>query len=129
MCYHEPIKPDDCRPNKALRTTIKIFLKKKIVERETAEKKRIAAEKAAATPATPIPEETPAPQRPQPPGPVLADPPASAAVEQKPVSRDISQAPQTPNESSKVPESESLNEVQKDVPQMSIEVRSYPYPC
>ena len=129
MCYHEPIKPDDCRPNKALRTTIKIFLKKKIVERESAEKKRIAAEKAAATPAAPISEETPAPQPTQPPGPISADTPVSAAIEQKPVSRDLSQTPQNPHESSNVPDPGSVTEAQKDIPQMSIEVSSLTCTC
>ena len=50
VCLHEPVKADDCRPNKALRTTIKVFLRKKGIERETARKKELV-EKAAATPA------------------------------------------------------------------------------
>lgn len=33
------MKADDCRPNKALRTTIKVFLRKKGIEREAALKK------------------------------------------------------------------------------------------
>ena len=49
---HEPVKADDCRPNKALRTTIKVFLRKKGIEREAARKKE-ALEKVAATPAIP----------------------------------------------------------------------------
>lgn len=39
VCLHEPVKADDCRPNKALRTTIKVFLRKKGIEREAAFKK------------------------------------------------------------------------------------------
>lgn len=39
VCLHEPVKADDCRPNKALRTTIKAFLRKKGIEREAARKK------------------------------------------------------------------------------------------
>lgn len=49
VCLHEPVKADDCRPNKALRTTIKVFLKKKGIEREAARKQE-AVEKIAATP-------------------------------------------------------------------------------
>lgn len=49
VCLHEPVKADDCRPNKALRTTIKVFLKKKGIEREAARKQE-AVEKVAATP-------------------------------------------------------------------------------
>lgn len=33
------MKADDCRPNKALRQTVKIFLKKKLIDRENARKK------------------------------------------------------------------------------------------
>lgn len=39
VCLHEPVKADDCRPNKALRTTIKVFLRKKGIERDAAHKK------------------------------------------------------------------------------------------
>jgi hypothetical protein len=38
---HEPVKADDCRPNKALRTTIKVFLRKKVIERDAARKKEL----------------------------------------------------------------------------------------
>lgn len=41
VCLHEPVKADDCRPNKALRTTIKVFLRKKGIEREAARKKEL----------------------------------------------------------------------------------------
>lgn len=125
VCYHEPVKPDDCRPNKALRTTVKVFLKKKVVERENAEKKRIAAEKAAATPATPLLEETPASRQNQIPSvaPDASTPATSGAVEAKRMSRDVSQRPQTPNNVIKEPGPATPTEAQKDVPQMSVEVR------
>ncbi|OJJ47309.1 hypothetical protein ASPZODRAFT_159216 [Penicilliopsis zonata CBS 506.65] len=45
VCAHTPISPDLCKPNKALRTTLKAFLR-------TEEKKR-EKERASATPATP----------------------------------------------------------------------------
>lgn len=100
-----------------------MFLKKKIVERETAEKKRLAAEKAATTPVTPVVEETPARQPSQAPGAIVPDASLSATIEANPVLRDISQAPQTPGESKPVPGSGTPTEAQKDVPQESIEVR------
>lgn len=45
VCAHTPISPDLCKPNKALRTTLKAFLR-------TEEKKR-EKERSSATPATP----------------------------------------------------------------------------
>lgn len=36
------MKADDCRPNKALRTTIKVFLRKKVIERDAARKKELS---------------------------------------------------------------------------------------
>lgn len=45
VCAHTPISPDLCKPNKALRTTLKAFLR-------TEEKKR-EKERQSATPATP----------------------------------------------------------------------------
>ncbi|KAL6716904.1 hypothetical protein ACLMJK_004816 [Lecanora helva] len=115
ICYHEPVKPDDCRPNKALRTTVKVFLRKKVVERETAEKKRLAAEKVAAPAATPPVEETPARQPSETPG--TAGPEASTELG----SRGNSQAPQSQAEPMKITESNVPTEAQKDVPQKSIE--------
>jgi len=142
VCLHEPVKADDCRPNKALRTTIKVFLKKKVIERDTAEKKKKAAEKAAATP---LPEEeTPAPKPSQTlaavaegaedaarqpslaPTALPPDTDVSASSAARPASGDPSQAPQTPNNPTKAAELGIPTEAQKDVPQMSIEVSLNP---
>lgn len=54
VCLHEPVKADDCRPNKALRTTIKVFLRKKGIEREAALKKE-SLDKTVDFPAEPSP--------------------------------------------------------------------------
>lgn len=117
--------PDDCRPNKALRTTIKVFLKKKVMERETARKKE-AVEKATATPAppaTPLPDQTPAQQPLETP----AAPPTVVAVDSndsKQDPRDVSQIPQAQNDAGlKIEESVIPTEAQKDIPQESVEVR------
>lgn len=50
ICLHEPVKGEDCRPNRTLRMTIKAFLKKLMTEREKAQKKQ-AVEHASITPA------------------------------------------------------------------------------
>lgn len=126
VCLHEPMVPDDCRPNKALRTTIKVFLKKKVMERETARKKE-ALDKASATPATPatpLPDQNPIQQSSEAP----ALPPIPAIVENcdtKPGSRDVSRTPQGPDDGgSKIEGSIVPTDAQKDIPQESIEVRS-----
>ena len=117
--------PDDCRPNKALRTTIKVFLKKKVMERETARKKE-AVEKAFATPATPAPpvsEQTPASQLPETPAP-LSSSTAVDSSKPKQGSRDVSQPPHAQDDAG--PKTEASNiptEAQKDIPQESIEVK------
>lgn len=46
VCEHNPVSPDLCKPNKALRTTLKAFLR-------TEEKKR-EKDRPAATPAPPV---------------------------------------------------------------------------
>ena len=118
--------PDDCRPNKALRTTIKVFLKKKVMERETARKKE-AVEKAfttPATPATPLLDQTPAPQPSETPAP---DPTSAVAdsTDVKQGSGDGSQAAQAQDDAGlKTEESAIPTEAQKDIPQESIEVKS-----
>lgn len=43
ICLHEPVKGDDCKINKALRNTIKAFLRKKGIERDQALKKELAS--------------------------------------------------------------------------------------
>ncbi|MCJ1310593.1 hypothetical protein MMC25_004258 [Agyrium rufum] len=56
VCLHEPVQKDECRPNRALRTTIKAFLKKKGIEKDAAvrRKEKISFEApSVALPATP----------------------------------------------------------------------------
>lgn len=54
VCAHTPVSPDLCKPNKALRTTLKAFLR-------TEEKKREKDRQAAAPPTPPVPVTTPTP--------------------------------------------------------------------
>ena len=126
VCLHEPVKADDCRPNKALRTTIKVFLKKKIIERETAEKKRIAVEKAASGPSisvVPSSHETGDHQTSQTPNIAAPDEVPSATSG---VAQDFREESQAAAEPKAVPTSDNPEgipaEAQKDIPQQSIEV-------
>lgn len=124
VCLHEPMVPDDCRPNKALRTTIKVFLKKKMMERETARKKE-ALDKASATPATPatpLPDQVPAQQSSE--APALPSTPAIAEnSDVKSGSRDVSRTPQGQDDGGlKIEGSVIPTDAQKDIPQESIEV-------
>ena len=43
ICLHEPVSADDCRPNKALRTTVKVFIKKRGHDKQEAVKKEMAS--------------------------------------------------------------------------------------
>ena len=54
VCLHEPVQKQDCRPNKALRTTTKAFLKRKLIERDAAAKKKAKALLELQTPTTPV---------------------------------------------------------------------------
>jgi len=127
VCLHEPIKKEDCRPNKALRTTVRIFLKKKVVDRENARKQKELLEKAAAvTTATPSLDETPALQ-PSDTQARIASEVAPDCVAAKQSSCEQSQIPQALKEDeAKAANAVMPTEAQKDIPQMSIEVRFAP---
>ena len=125
VCYHEPVKPEDCRPNKALRTTIKVFLRKKVVEHETAEKKRKAAEKSAAPSALPPSDEVLVRQASEKPVQDAQETSITAATEAKPTSCEVSEAPKSPAMSGRVLPTNMPTEAQKDIPQTSIEVRIF----
>ena len=56
ICLHEPVNAEDCKPNKALRTTVKVWLKKRSTERDAAIKREMASR----APPTPITPTTPA---------------------------------------------------------------------
>jgi hypothetical protein len=111
VCEHTPVSAEDCKPNKSLRTTIKVFLR-------TEEKKREAArlkEAKATPPETPLVVETPAPvnhtlselSKDAPPVEVKAEEPTTADQIEEAAANlaDVDQASQ------------------QDIPQQSIEVR------
>ncbi len=60
VCAHEPVKAELCKPNKALRTTIKVFLRTEEKKRET-QKGKDLVESAAKAPVMPVAVETPTP--------------------------------------------------------------------
>lgn len=128
VCLHEPVKADDCRPNKALRTTIKVFLRKKGIEREAARKKELL-EKVAATPGTTDTlqnDGTPDLPQSQIPTP-LPGGHTETVADGAQVSRGISHTPQSAN-GSKVSATPQIvsTEDQMDIPRPSIEVKSPP---
>lgn len=124
VCLHEPVKADDCRPNKALRTTIKVFLRKKGIEREAARKKELL-EKVAATPGTAdTPQLDATPDIPQSHLPTpLPVGQTETTVDGAQISRGVSHTPQSAN-GSKVPATAQIlsAEDQMDIPRPSIEV-------
>ena len=89
------------------------------MERESARKKEML-EKAAATPAEPIPRKTPAPQ--------ASQTPVSAAPELLPEKIDPMQDSHDQHQTTRLSKAtpDLPTEAQKDIPQMSIEVRVQP---
>ncbi|KAL9600314.1 MAG: hypothetical protein Q9219_003264 [cf. Caloplaca sp. 3 TL-2023] len=120
ICLHEPVKAEDCRPNKTLRMTIKAFLKKLMTEREKAQKKQ-AADKAAAVPAAAKPSEKTERRSSQ-----LADTePINQPAHDDRIAKSSKEASTVPPSADSIKgpmESGMLpTEAQKDVPQPSIE--------
>lgn len=124
VCLHANVDRDLIKPNKTLRTTIKAFLKKKVMERDNLRKReeaaRLAAAAATATPAIPeITKDVPA----QPTAEnvkVLVDGEAKVKPDADDVPKASSQVPPSTNqEEGHQPSSEA----QMDIPRPSIEVR------
>ncbi|KAG8531445.1 uncharacterized protein KY384_003074 [Bacidia gigantensis] len=121
ICFHEPINAEDCRPNKALRQTIKIFLKRKAIDRDNAKKQEAlqkAAANIAAEPVTPQTDTAP-----------LGRHATSDEVRSEQISHGVKQeSPSVSAATSGVPQVEQKNQLpaasgdaQKDIPQQSIE--------
>lgn len=58
VCEHNPVSPDLCKPNKALRTTLKAFLRTEEKKREKDRPSTTPAGNTAPTPASNVPVET-----------------------------------------------------------------------
>lgn len=118
VCEHSPVAAEDCNPVKSLRTTISIWLKTKLRERDVQQ-----AKESANTPRE-APAESPAPSATQEPTPA----PKVDTSEAKPESNSLQDAA-TPAETENVQTTEDAPTVndtplesEKDVAQPSIEV-------
>ena len=121
VCEHSPVSAADCKPNKSLRTTIKVFLRTEEKKRETARSK----EAQESVPATPIVDVPPTPV--DAPVPVEVEPEVAAqeevaVVEETPLPQDtIASAENGTNSAAGETQSEVNNDDQ-DVPHATIEV-------
>jgi len=116
VCEHTPVAAEDCKPNKSLRTTIKVFLR-------TEEKKREALRVKEAKEATPV---TPSDVEPTPTdvlAPADAEPkeptqetPAEVNTDTPAATEELDEAPPNPADA------EQAIQAQQDIPQPSIEV-------
>lgn len=109
VCEHSPVSAEDCKPHKALRTTIKVFLR-------TEEKKREALRLKEIKEATPVPVEAPTPVD----IPVQESEAAEVTANQSPSAEQVT--------SEIIQEAEQNTEAEKDVPHQSIEVCVDPSP-
>lgn len=124
ICYHEPVNAQDCRPNKALRQTVKIFLKRKVIDRENARKQEMLEKAGAATTSDAVTtqenEKAAAPQA------IKQETPVADGVDTVIKATD-NQAPSNESQSTKIPDPSGLRqEIQRDIPQQSIEVNPFP---
>jgi len=111
VCDHNPVSAEDCKPNKSLRTTIKVFLRTEEKKREAIRLKELKN----SPPATPV-DNVPTPVE----APTTTEAAPAAAQTEEPLSV-VDQAVETPAQ----PENtEQFLETQQDIPQPSIEVRS-----
>lgn len=111
VCEHTPVSAEDCKPNKSIRTTIKVFLRTEEKKREALRLKEVKNAFPVITPVeiipTPIEAPTPTPAEPE----VLVD------VEKVPSPA----AGQTEQNSAPEESTEPL-QAEQDIPQPSIEV-------
>ena len=123
VCLHEPVIKDDCRPNKALRTTVKAFLKRKGIELETARKKEAGNVTANASIAT---EPSKSISQVLENDHIPAEAPTASNTNDVKIKDDPERAPQDQVYAKRLSmislETGSSNDVQKDIPKMSIEV-------
>ena len=120
ICLHEPVVAEDCRPNKALRTTVKVFLRKKGIERDAALKKEMANKVAPPSSASPAPTHV---------NETSQTPAASAAFPAEPGAQHALESHENP-EIAQSQKTQDLNtdgksasyEAQHDIPKQSIEV-------
>jgi hypothetical protein len=126
VCEHTPVAAEDCKPNKSLRTTIKVFLRTEEKKREDRRLKDIKNSPVVAevTPMTPV-ELVATPTIP------LEPAPASASDVQDQGAAIEASVPEPQQEAglqNNATEDDFSIEAQKDIPQPSIEARFLPIP-
>lgn len=115
LCEHSPVSGEDCKPNKALRTTIKVFLRNE-------EKKREALKLKEAKESAPVPvvESTTVEEAVK----VLQSPvPVDSETQQSPTLRNDAITGTVDERTTPPVAGSPCKETEKDVPQQSIEVR------
>ena len=124
VCEHSPVSATDCKPNKSLRTTIKVFLRTEEKKRESARTK----ETQDSVPATPVVDVPPTPVEAILPGQVEAenavDSEGATVVEQTPIPTGSQVPLKEFVEKSKGQGTEDTLKDEQDVPHATIEVRS-----
>ena len=115
VCLHEPVKADDCRPNKPLRATIKAFLKRKLVDQKKLSTDKGAAQSSSsAIPQALDPSAVVGSQKP---------PQVDTGTDQNQSARELSRLPTGLDEARASSDRHGVpTEAQRDVPQPSIEV-------
>jgi hypothetical protein len=116
VCEHTPVAAEDCKPNKSLRTTIKVFLRTEEKKREALRLKE-TKNSAPATPlevtATPVEASTPA---------EATEPNVAGAAETKSEPSSAPTGDQVEEPPANVGATEQAQQAEADIPQPSIEV-------
>ena len=117
------MEAEDCKANRALRTTVKVWLKKRHAEREAASRREMASRPPAtpATPATPALEEASSQQM----APASLAPNVSVLetrASERPRSREVSDPQSISGATARNEEQNAISEMKEDIPQPSIEV-------
>ncbi|KAL9613320.1 MAG: hypothetical protein Q9167_002142 [Letrouitia subvulpina] len=121
VCLHEPVKAEDCRPNKPLRATVKAFLKRKLVD----QKKLVPEKEPTVTPIPATPRANDTLEGPQ----IQKTSYVDNSLDEKQGSREPSRAPTSANELLLSNDAKSVpTEAQMDEPQPSIENPNEPIP-
>lgn len=114
VCEHTPVAAADCKPNKSLRTTIKVFLRTEEKKREAL---RLKEQKNSPPITPPASEDTAAPIEP------IIEQPSKDVELTEDVKSEETPAAQLDETPAKFEHSEQTTGDQQDVPQPSIEVR------
>jgi hypothetical protein len=120
VCEHTPVSAEDCKPNKALRSTIKIFLRTEEKKREALRQKDLKA----TPPATPLETESTPLEPANSTEHAVVTETAVEASDDTPIPAEASTDEPAQEVSSAEPvDGEEADQAEEDIPQPSIEVR------